>query len=330
MRRRAFITLLGGAAAAWPLAALAQQSSTMRRIGVLMGLAETDPGTMAYVQELKRSLAAFGWSEGHNLEVTYRYAGGNPELARSLAKELVALQPDLIVGHTTPVAAGLHQATRTIPVIFISTTDPVAGGFVASLARPGGNMTGFINYEYSMGAKWLEILKEIAPDTTRVSLMLNPDTGSYYVEYLRSIETVALSNAVQATLTPVRSSDEIERVLAALGKEPGGGLIVLPSAPITAHSQLIIDLAARYRLPATYAFRRYAMQGGLISYGVNLLSLFRQAAAYVNRVLKGEKPTELPVQAPTKFELVINVKTARQLGLHIPPLLLARADEVIE
>jgi len=160
--------------------------------------------------------------------------------------------------------------------------------------------------------------------------MLNPDTGSYYVEYLRSIETVALSNAVQATLTPVRSSDEIERVLAALGKEPGGGLIVLPSAPITAHSQLIIDLAARYRLPATYAFRRYAMQGGLISYGVNLLSLFRQAAAYVNRVLKGEKPTELPVQAPTKFELVINVKTARQLGLHIPPLLLARADEVIE
>ena len=316
--------------AAWPVAAHAQQSDRKQRIGVLMGLAENDPGTIGHVQELKRGLQAFGWLDGKNLEVANRYAVGDPERARALAKELVALRPDLIVGHSTPVAAALQQATRTVPIIFVSITDPVIGGFVASFAHPGGNMTGFTNYEFTMGAKWVEILKEVAPSTTRVSLMLNPDTGSYYVEYLRSVETVALSNAVQATLAPVRNTNEIERIITALGNEPGNGLIVLPSAPITTHIQLIIDLAARYRLPAIYPFREFAMQGGLISYGINLSNLFRQAALYVDRVLKGAKPADLPVQGPTKFELVINLKTIKALGLAVPPTLLARADEVIE
>src|SRR5712691_5401831 len=251
-RRREFVTLLGSAAAVWPLAAYAQQIERMRRISVLLGLAETDAGTKRYVQEFRRSLQALGWIEGQNVEIVYRYAAGNPERARALARELVALQPDLLVGHTTPVAAALQQATRTIPIIFVSITDPVVGGFVASLARPGGNITGFTNYEFTMGAKWLEILKEIAPGISRVSLMLNPDTGTYYVEYLRSVETVALSFAVQATLAPVRNADEIERVITGVGSEPGGGLIVLPSAPVTANIQLIIGLAARYRLPTIY------------------------------------------------------------------------------
>ena len=330
MTRRELITLLAGAAAAWPLAARAQQPDRMRRVGALMGLAETDPGTKGYVQELQRALQALGWTDGQNLQLVYRYAAGNPERARILARELVGLQPDLIVGHTTPVAAALQQATRTIPIIFVSITDPVVGGFVASLARPGGNITGFTNYEFTMGAKWLEILKEIAPGISRVSLMLNPDTGSYYVGYLQSVETVALSFAVQATLAPVRNADEIERVITGVGSEPGGGLIVLPSAPITANSQLIIGLAARYRLPTIYPFRRYAMQGGLVSYGVDLPDMFRRAATYIDRILKGEKPADLPVQAPTKYETVLNLKTAKALGLEVPPTMLARADEVIE
>jgi putative tryptophan/tyrosine transport system substrate-binding protein len=329
MNRREFTTLLAGAGA-WPLAARAQQAGGIRRMGVLMGLSETDPGTIGYVQELKRGLRAFGWVEGRNLEITYRYAAGDPERARALAKELTALQPDLIVGHTTPVAAALQQATRTIPIIFVSITDPVSDGFVASLARPAGNMTGFTNYEFTMGAKWLELLKEIAPGTMRVSLMLNPDTGSYYAEYLRSVEAVALSYPVQLTLAPVHNNDEIERTIAAAGNQPGSGLIVLPSAPITSNIQLIIELAARYHLPAAYPFRQHAIQGGLISYGTDLPTLFRQAAAYVDRILNGEKPADLPVQAPTKFELVINLNTAKALGLEVPPMLLARADEVIE
>jgi putative ABC transport system substrate-binding protein len=246
------------------------------------------------------------------------------------AGELVDMQPDLIVGHTTPVAAALSAATRTVPIVFVSITDPVVGGFVTSMARPGGNMTGFTNYEFSMGAKWLEILKEIAPSTARVSLMLNPDTGSYYVEYLRSVETSALTHSVQATLAPVHNSDEIQNVIAALGRESGSGLIVLPSAPITANIQLVIDLAARDRVPTVYPFGSHSKQGGLIAYGVDLNDLFRRAAVYVDRILKGDKPADLPVQAPSKYELVINLQTAKTLGLTVPSTLLARADEVIE
>jgi putative tryptophan/tyrosine transport system substrate-binding protein len=327
--RRELLAALGGAAVAWPLAARAQQGERVRRIGV-MGLADTDPGTMHNVQELRLALQSLGWIEGQNVQLAIRYAAGDPERARVLARELVGLKPDLIVGHTTPVAAALQQATRTIPIILVSVTDPVAGGFVASLARPGGNITGFTNYEFTMGAKWLEILKQIAPGTRRVSLMLNPDTGSYYAEYLRSVESVALSSAVQATLAPIRSAKEIEDVIRALGREPGGGLIVLPSAPITVHIPQIIELAARYRLAAVYPFRTYAAEGGLVSYGVGLDDLFRRAAVYVDRILKGDTPADLPVQAPTKFELVINLKTANALGLTVPPTMLALADEVIE
>jgi putative ABC transport system substrate-binding protein len=328
MRRREFIVGLGSVA--WPLGAFAQQPAEMRRIGILMGLAETDPFTVKYGQELRDALQSLGWTDSQNIQLVYRYAAGDPELARKFAKELVEMQPDLIVGHTTPVAAALSQVTRTLPVVFVSITDPVVGGFVASMARPGGNMTGFTNYEFSMGAKWLEILKEIAPSTARVSLMLNPDTGSYYVEYLRSVEEIALTRSVQATLAPVHNSDEIQNTMTALGRESGGGLIVLPSAPITANIQLVIDLAARDRVPTVYPFGSHAKQGGLIAYGVELNDLFRRAAGYVDRVLKGEKPADLPVQAPTKYELVINLKTAKLLGINVPVSLLARADEVIE
>ena len=260
----------------------------------------------------------------------YRYAAGDPALARTYAKQLVELAPDLIVGHTTPVAAALSQATHAIPVVFVSITDPVRDGFVSSMARPGGNMTGFTNYEFSMGAKWLEILKEIAPSTVRVSLMLNPDTGAYYVDYLQSVETVALSHSVQATLAPIHNSNEIQSAIASLGRVSGGGLIVLPSAPITAKIQLVIELAAHYRVPAIYPFGSHAKEGGLVAYGVELNDLFRQAAAYADRILKGEKPADLPVQAPTKYELIVNLKTAKSLDLTVPASLLARADEVIE
>jgi putative ABC transport system substrate-binding protein len=295
-----------------------------------MGLAETDPFTIKYVQVLRAALEKLGWTDSQNVQFTYRYAAGDPGRARAYAKELVDIHPDLIVGHTTPVVAALSQMTRTIPVVFVSITDPVRDGFVSSMAHPGGNMTGFTNYEFSMGAKWLEILKEIAPSTARVSLMLNPDTGSYYVDYLRSVEAVALSHSVQATLAPVHNSDEIQSAIATLGRESDGGLIVLPSAPITAKIQLVIELAARNRVPAVYPFGSHAKEGGLVAYGVELNDLFRQAAAYVDRILKGEKPADLPVQAPTKYELIVNLKTAKSLDLTVPASLLARADEVIE
>jgi putative ABC transport system substrate-binding protein len=328
MKRREFITLLGGAVAAWPLAAHAQPADRAARVGVFMGLAETDQFTQGYVRELRDRLQQLGWTDSRKIQFTYRYAAGDPAVARAFAKELVEMQPDLIVGHTTPVVAALSQTTRTVPVVFVSIPDPVLNGFVTSMARPGGNMTGFTNYEFTR--KWLEVLKEIAPKTVRVSLLLNPDTGSYYVEYLRSVETVALSSSVQATLAPVHNASEIETTIKGLAREPGGGLIVLPSAPITAHIDLVIGLAAQFRTPAVYPFGSYARQGGLLSYGVELNDLFHRAAEYVDRILRGEKPADLPVQAPTKYELVINLKTAKTLGLEVSPLLLARADEVIE
>jgi putative tryptophan/tyrosine transport system substrate-binding protein len=327
MRRRDFIKGIGGSAAAWPLAAHAQPSG-MRRIGVITSLAASDPLTIRYVQELRDGLEKLGWTADRNIQLTYRYTAGDPSLVRAYVKELVGMQPDVIVGHTTPVAAALSQATHTIPVVFVSIIDPVRDGLVASMAHPGGNMTGFTNYEFSMGAKWVEILKEMAPRTTRVSLMLNPDTGFYYVDYLRSVETAALAHSVQATLAPVHNTDEIESAIAALGRD--SGLILLPATPITTNIQRVIEAAAHYRVPAVYPFSSHAKQGGLAAYGVELGDLFRQAATYVDRILRGEKPGDLPVQAPTRFELIINRKTARSLGLTVPPSLLARADEVIE
>jgi putative ABC transport system substrate-binding protein len=329
MRRRDFIKVIASSAGAWSFAVRAQPVG-MRNIGFLTGLAGTDPLTIRYVQALRGALEKLGWIEGRNLQFTYRYAAGDPALARTYANELVGMQPEVIVGHTTPVAAALSQATRAIPVVFVSITDPVRDGFVSSMAHPGGNMTGFTNYEFSMGAKWLEILKEIAPSTVRVSLLLNPDTGSYYVDYLRSVETVALARLVQVTLAPVRSPDEIEDAVAALGRAGGGGLIVLPSAPVTAIIQRVIEAAARYRVPAVYPFGDHAKEGGLVAYGAELNDLFRRAAAYVDRILKGEKPADLPVQAPSRFELIVNLKTAKNLGLTAPSQMLARADEVIE
>jgi putative tryptophan/tyrosine transport system substrate-binding protein len=330
MMRRDFITLLGGAAAAWPLAARAQQGERMHHIAVFLGLAENNPASISGVKHLRDALAELGWTDGKNVRFTYRYADGNPTRARALAKEIVEAQTDLIVAHTTPVVAALQNATRKLPIVFVSIPDPVANGFVKSLARPGANLTGFTNFEFAMGAKWLEILKEIAPETSRVSLMLNPDMGSYYIEYLRAVEAVALSNSVQATLAPARNLDEIERIITVLGREPGGGLIVLPSAPITVHVQRIIELTARNRLAAIYPFDSYALLGGLVAYGVDLDDIFRRAASYVDRILKGEEPADLPVQTPVKFKLVINFKTAKALGLTVPDNLLARADEVIE
>lgn len=327
MRRRDFIALLGGATA-WPLIAHAQQPDRVRGVGMVMGLGKSE--SLDWVRVLQSSLKTLGWSAGQNIQFTYRYASGDPALARKFAKELVQMQPDLIVAHTTPAAAALSQATRTVPVVLVSITDPDRDGFVAGLARPGGNMTGFVNYEFSMGAKWPEILKEVAPSTARVSLMLNPDTGSYYVEYLRSVDAYARANSVQATLAPVHSSKEIESTIVALGRNGNGGLIVLPSAPVTEQLQLIFGLVAQYRVPAVYPFGRNAKDGGLVGYGVELNDLFRRAAGYVDRILKGENPGDLPVQAPTKYELVIDLKTAKALGLTIPLALQASADEVIE
>ena len=329
MKRREVLGVLGSVAA-WPVVARAQQGERMRHIGVITVLPENEPATISNLQQLRGALEALGWTDGENVRFTYRYGGGNPERARAFAKELLELQPDLIVAHATPAVAALQQMTNTLPILFGSILDPVASGFVASLARPGGNMTGFTNFEFAMAAKWLELLKEISPGTSRVSLMLSPDMGSYYTGFLRSIETVALSSAVQATLAPARNLDEIERIVSALGRDPGGGLIILPSAPITVHVKQIIKLAARNRLVAVYPFEHFAVQGGLVAYGVDLDDIFRRSASYVDRILKGEKPADLPVQMPVKFKLVINLKTAKALGLTVPPTLLARADEVIE
>ena len=329
MRRRDFIALIGGAAAP-VLVARAQQIAPMRRIGILTGLSETDQNMKAYLRELRRVLDDLGWIDGETIRFEYRYAGGDAERALTLARELVDLRPDLLIAHTTPATAALRQATGAIPIVFVSITDPVAGGFVASLAHPGGNCTGFTNYDYSMGTKWLEILKDLAPDVSRVSVMLDPETGAYYAEYLQAIESVAASRAVRTSLATVHKPAEMEDVIAALAREPGGGLIILPSVSITAHSRAIIDAAAQHRVPAIYPFGDYARNGGLVAYGVELLDLFHRAAAYADRILKGEKPGDLPVQAPTKFELVVNLKTAKAIGLTIPPSILARADEVIE
>jgi putative tryptophan/tyrosine transport system substrate-binding protein len=329
LKRREFIILIGGATASyWPPLAGAQQGERVRHVAIITVLEENDGGSG--VRHLRDALQALGWTDGKNLRLTYRYGGGTPERARAFAKELVELQPDLIVAHGTPAVAALQQSMHTLPIVFVSIVDPVANRFVTNLARPGGNMTGFTNFEFSMGAKWLEVLKEIAPATSRVALMLNPDLGSYYAGYLQSVQAAAVSNSVQAALAPARNLDEIERIISSLGREPGGGLIVLPSAPITIHIQKIIEWTAKNRLATVYPFEQFAVQGGLVAYGVDLDDIFRRSASYVDRILKGEKPADLPVQMPIKFKLVINLKTAKALGLSVPDKLLALADETIE
>jgi putative tryptophan/tyrosine transport system substrate-binding protein len=329
MRRRDFITVIGSAAA-WPLIAVAQQSDRMRRIGVLMGFAESDPEGQALVAAFREGLQQLGWTEGRNVRIDYRWTALDKELMQRFAKGLVALQPEVILTQSTPATAVLLQQTRTIPIVFGLLADPIGSGFVASFPRPGGNVTGFVTMQPTMGGKWLELLKEIAPRTARVAALFNPATAPYAEYWLNPFKAAAASFAVQAIVASVYDASELESVVAAQAHEPDGGLIVMPDTFMNEHRSEITSLAARYHLPAVYPYRAFAESGGLLSYGDVLVDNFQRAASYVDRILKGEKPSELPVQAPVKFELVINLKTAKALGLDVPVHLQQRADEVIE
>jgi putative ABC transport system substrate-binding protein len=330
MKRRQFITLLGGAVAAWPLAARAQQPSGMRRIGMLMAVAENDRQYQAFVAAFRDGLQKLGWVDGRNIQIDNRWAALDMDVMQRLAKELVALQPDLILSNNTPTTAALLQQTRTIPIVFAVVADLVGSGFVAGLPRPGGNVTGFATIEGSLGGKWMELLKEAAPRVTRAMFLFNPATAPYAQYYLSPFKAAAASFDVEAITAPVHDTSELESTITALAREPNGGLIVMNEEFTITHRDLIIVLAARYRMPAVYPYRFFTRSGGLISYGPDFIAQFRSAAGYVDRILKGEKPADLPVQSPTKFDLVINLKTARALRLEVPPTLLARADEVIE
>jgi len=330
MRRREFIAGLGSAAA-WPLAARAQQGERMRRVGVLMAFDENDPGPKRWFSGLTQRLAELGWTDGRNMRMEVRWAAGNVDRMRVFAKELVDLQPDVIVAETTPVTAAVQRETRTIPIVVLEVTDPIGSGFVTSLARPGANITGFSNFEPSQAGKWVELLAEIAPGVKRVAAMFSPDTAPYVERYfLPSFEAAARSFKVTSIVAPVHSEAEIESVITSLGREPGGGLMVVPGAFTFAHRGPIILLAARNKVPAIYVASVWARDGGLLSFGADQADTFRRAAPYVDRILRGGKPAELPVQLPTKFELAVNLKTAKAMGLTIPESFLLRADEVIE
>ena len=331
MKRRAFLTLLGSAVAAWPLAARAQQPTKRgRRIGVLIGFAETDPAVQSWLAAFRDALAKLGWTEGSNFQIELRWAGYDSDRMKTFAKELVDLRPDAILSVTTPVTGALVRETQTIPIVIVTVADPVSSGFVTNLGRPGGNVTGFALYEPSMGGKWLEQLKQIAPGVTRVALLFNPTTTVPIKFYVASIQAAASSFAVQTSTAPVHAKDEIEGVIAALAGNPGAGLIVMPDLFNTINRDSIIAAAARYRVPAIYFFRSFADSGGLISYGPDFDEQYPRAAEYIDRILKGEKPGDLPIQMPIKVPLVINLKTAKALGLSVPLGLLNAADEVIE
>jgi putative tryptophan/tyrosine transport system substrate-binding protein len=330
VKRREFVTLLGGAAVAWPLTARAQQTERMRRIGVLMAYAEADPEAHARLNAFRQGLRELGWTEGQNLRIDYRWRTGEPDRAQAFVTELVSLAPDVIVAHGTPALSALHRATRTIPVVFVSVIDPVGAGYVQSLPLPGGNITGFSTFEPEIGGKWLELLKEVVPGLGRVAGILDPDFKGF-AGIWGAIENIAPRFGLEVTRVFLQApNDDFESAVAGFAREPGGGLIVLPTAINAVHRNRIFSAAARNRLPAIYGFRFYAADGGLMSYGIDTVDLFRRGASYVDRILKGEKPADLPVQAPTKFEMVINLKTARGLGLEIPANQLALADEVIE
>jgi putative tryptophan/tyrosine transport system substrate-binding protein len=330
MRRRDFIALLGGATAAWLLAARAQQPEAVRRIGVLMGFAENDREGQTFVAAFREGLQKLGWVEGRNIRIDYRWTGLDKELIQRFAEELVALQPDLILTQSTPATAELLQQTRTIPIVFALLADPIGSGFVASFPQPGGNITGFVTMEPTVAGKWLELLKETAPRVTRVAMLFNPATAPYAEYWLNPFKAAAASVAVQAIVAPVHGTSELESVVAAQAHEPNGGLIVMPDTFTTEHRSEITSLAARYRLPAVYPYRVFTESGGLLSYGDDLTDNFRRAASYVDRILKGEKPAELPVQAPVKFDLSINLKAARALGIAVAPSMIARADQVLD
>jgi putative tryptophan/tyrosine transport system substrate-binding protein len=328
MRRREFIAGLGGAAA-WPLAARAQQPDRMRRVGCLYALAGNDPVAQVRVAVLREGLAQLGWTE-RNVRIEQRFANGDSDQMQAYAAELVGSAPDVIVANSTPALAALKQATRTIPIVFSIVSDPAGQGFVASLGRPGGNITGFSFIEFLMLGKWLEMLKEIAPSVKRIALVFNPQTAPYYPAFLRDFEGASATLAAELSATPVRDEAQIEAAASAFAREPGGALIVTPDPFTNTHRGLVIALAERHRLPAMYGVRHFVREGGLISYGPDTLDIVRRSASYVDRLLRGERPGELPVQAPTKYELLINLKTAKALGLTVPVTLRVRADQVIE
>jgi putative ABC transport system substrate-binding protein len=329
VKRREFITLIGGAAAGWPLGARAQQGERMRRIGILLPAAADDSRLQAWVGAFLQELAILGWTIGRNVRIDTRWAGANAAEIRRHSAELVALAPDVILAQGASAVGPLLQATRTVPIVFPVVVDPVGAGFVDSLARPGGNATGFMSFEFSLGGKWLELLKQIVPGVTRVAVLQDP-TLPAGLGQLGAIQTAAPSFGVELRPVDVRDAGEIERAVAAFARSSNGGLIVTASGLANVHRDLIIALAARHKLPAVYYERFFVAAGGLVSYGPNYVDQYRRAAGYVDRILKGEKPADLPVQAPTKYELAVNLKTAKAFGLDVPPTLLARADEVIE
>jgi ABC-type uncharacterized transport system substrate-binding protein len=328
MKRRAFIAGLGGAAA-WPVVAQAQQPERMRRIGVLMNVAADNPRGQAGGAAFQQVLQQLGWSDGRNVRIDTRWGANDVDLDRKYAAELVALAPDVILASSTPSVTALQHVTRTLPIVFVQVSDPVGAGVVDTLARPGGNTTGFMNFEYSLSGKWLELLKQIAPSVTRVAILRDPANPAGIGQF-SSIQAAAQSLGVEVRPLTARDAAEIERAVAAFARLANGGLIVTPSAGNAVHRELITTLAARYKLPTIYSDRLNVTEGGLISYGPDRVDQYRRAAGYVDRILKGEKPADLPVQAPTKFELVINLKTAKALGFTIPTTLIATADEVIQ
>jgi putative ABC transport system substrate-binding protein len=328
MKRREFITLIGGGIAAWPLKAQGQQPERMARVGVMFAYNASDPEAKPFVAALKKGLQDLGWIEGRNIEFDFRWPAADPDRIRAYARELVGTKPSVILVNNTSGTAALRQETLTVPVVFVDIADPTRSGLVTSLAAPGGNLTGFTNFEATMGAKWLQLLRDVAPDRTRAGLLFNPNTHSG--QYFRMIETSAASLEIESIQLPVQDAAGIERAIASLGRDVNAGLIVLPDFFHFAHRDLIVALAAQHRLPAVYPFRYFVTAGGLICYGIDQADLYLRAASYVDRILKGSKPADLPIQQPTKFELLINLKAAKVIGLTIPESLVARADEVIE
>jgi putative ABC transport system substrate-binding protein len=329
VKRRDFIAVLGGAAA-WPVAARAQQANRVRRIGVLVGVAEDDPETKTRLAAFREGLDGLGWSEGGNVRLDYRFAPAGTQAPR-LAKELVALQPDVILAQTTPVVIALQRETRAIPIVFVGIADPVGSGLVGSLARPDGNATGFMLFETGITGKWLAMLKEIAPRLVRAALVINPKTAAYYEIFLRAAQAAASSLAIEVVFSPIENTAaDIERAIEMFARTPNGGLLLPPDSSTVVHRDVVIAFAARHKLPAVYSDRPFVAAGGLMCYSTNRADQFRQSASYIDRILRGAKPAELPVQVPTRYETVINLKTAKALGLTVPPGLLVAADEVIE
>jgi len=330
MRRREFFALMGSAAAGWPLAARAQQAERVRRIGVLVAAREDDAEGQRRVDLLRQGLRELGWTEGRNINFDYRWVGGDAARAKNNAAELVKQKPDVIIANSTLSLAAVRNETNTIPIVFVVVGDPIEQGFVSSLAHPGGNITGFTAFEFATSAKWLELIKEIVPELKRVAFIFNPTGGPYAQKFVQTIAPIASSSGIDLLVSPTRDAAEIDPAIVAASGEPKGGLIVSPDAFTTANRGLIISLAARYRLPAIYPYRFFATDGGLLSYGHDIDEPWRRAPSYVDKILRGASPADLPIQQPTKFELVINLKTAKALGLTIPPQLLDRADDLIE